>query len=224
MNTINRNLAARALSAVGWSMGQDDMGDDILGDDILGDDILGDDILGDDILGDDILGDDLLGALANASPEALLGLRFRRRQKVRRMDPGVKQALIQNRIRHSMQLRKTVPTKGREQLLGFFFAAIPAGATRDVISRPQTIFRGERLVIPAALVGVFFSIEDIKVGNVSQFVASGPVPAVTFSEQGVGVRLALDTAQPAMDVALRVTNLDVAPHDFRASLIGGSAQ
>ena len=113
----------------------------------------------------------------------------------------------------------------REYPLGFFQSGIGVctGAI-DVISRPQIVFRGERLVIPSGTTASSFSLIDVKVGNRSQLANSTAVPAQTFTEVSVGVRLALDTATVAMDIALVVENITSDNQTFQAALIGTAAQ
>ncbi len=114
----------------------------------------------------------------------------------------------------------------REFPLGFFQSGISAimGAI-DVISRPQIVFRGERLVVPSSI-AADFALIDIKVGNRSQLANSTALPAQVFSEVAVGVRLALDTAVVAQDIALIVENVSVSgsAETFIAALIGTAAQ
>ena len=113
----------------------------------------------------------------------------------------------------------------REYPLGFFQSGIGVGTGAiDVVSRPQIVFRGERLVIPSGLVASSFSLIDVKVGNRSQLANSTAVPAQTFTETAVGVRLALDTATVAMDIALVVENITQDNQTFQAALIGTAAQ
>jgi hypothetical protein len=95
----------------------------------------------------------------------------------------------------------------------------PVGVV-NVISHPQlATFRGERLVIPESI-ALNFSLIDIKVGNKSQLVNSTALPAVIFVEGGVGMRLALDTATTAMDVALQIENNAPTPLPFMGALFG----
>jgi hypothetical protein len=93
----------------------------------------------------------------------------------------------------------------------------------DVVSRPQIVFRGERLVVPSSI-AQFFAIVDIKVGNRSQLANSTALPASTFAENAVGVRLSLDTATVAQDIALVVENVSPDTQTFIAALIGTAAQ
>jgi hypothetical protein len=114
----------------------------------------------------------------------------------------------------------------REFPLGFFQSGIlPVMGAIDVVSRPQIVFRGERLVVPSSIAS-FFALIDIKVGNRSQLANSTALPAQTFAENAVGVRLALDTAVVAQDIALVVENVDPAEsaETFIAALIGTAAQ
>ena len=101
---------------------------------------------------------------------------------------------------------------------------IPGGAI-DVVSRPQIVFRGERLVVPSSIAS-FFALIDIKVGNRSQLANSTALPAQVFQENAVGVRLALDTAVVAQDIALIVENVSASgsAETFIAALIGTAAQ
>jgi hypothetical protein len=112
------------------------------------------------------------------------------------------------------------PADDREWPIGFdSVAAVAAGATANITQRPQELFRPERIVIPAAIAASFL-VNDIKVGNRSQFLSSGALPAATFSETSFGVRLLLDTCQVAMDLALNVTNVSAGAVRFLATMLG----
>ena len=115
--------------------------------------------------------------------------------------------------------------KTREYPIGFDSGTtlIAAGAQASITVRPQIPFRGERLVVPSDIAGSF-TIDDIRVGKNSQFVATGSVPARTFQETGVGVRLSLDTCQVSMDLVLVATNISLASARFRATMIGRAVE
>jgi len=100
---------------------------------------------------------------------------------------------------------------------------MPGVGAIDIVSRPQICFRGERLVIPSTI-AQHFSIIDIKVGNRSQLANSTALPAMTFCENAIGVRLALDTAVVAQDIALVVENDSRDEQTFTAALIGTAIQ
>lgn len=118
----------------------------------------------------------------------------------------------------------TQPTKRRRYPLGFDSRDdIGPGLGFPVEAWPQTLFRGERLVVPSAIAEDFV-LNDIIVGKDSQKVAPDPLPAEVFTEVGVDVNLNLDTAQPGVIITLNVTNIDTDPHRFRAALIGTSVE
>lgn len=115
-------------------------------------------------------------------------------------------------------------TKSRQYTLGFDSGAgVNAGAQAQITTRPQVLFRGERLIVPSDIAGVF-TVDDIKIGKNSQLAAAGSIPARVYQEDGVGVRLMLDTCQVAMDVTLLATNVGGAPTRFRAALIGSAIE
>lgn len=110
--------------------------------------------------------------------------------------------------------------KARYFPLGFAQDGVAAGATVVVTQSPQQMFRGERLVIPSNI-GIFFDVVDITIGNKPQLVATGANSGVVFSEVATdGIKMNLDTAQPGIDILLRVTNTSQEEQDFRATLYG----
>ena len=119
----------------------------------------------------------------------------------------------------------------REFMLGFNQTAIGSGSNSNVVSRPQVIFRGERLVVPTSAssggssIAAGFTLVDIKVGNRSQLAAAtSGVSLQAFIETAVGVRLALDTAAVAQDVTIIVNNIQAAAATFSAIIFGTIAQ
>ena len=134
------------------------------------------------------------------------------------------EALAERRAMAGALLKERQPTRAREYPLGFVSAAaVAAGASARITTRPQVPFRIDRLVVPSDLAGLF-TIDDVKVGKNSQFAAEGSVPARIFQENGVGVCLKGDTAQISMDVTLSVTNISGAASFFRAAIIGPAVE
>lgn len=131
--------------------------------------------------------------------------------------------LAQVQARNSLAFRESQPTKWREAVIGFGPVTIPAGATVDVPSAPQVVFRGERLTIPSDIAGQI-SVLDCKVGKDSQFASVGAVPGRSFDEKSTGNRLRMDTAQISQQVVLRVQNTGGAPVVFTASINGASLE
>lgn len=122
----------------------------------------------------------------------------------------------------------TPPDTIREFPLGFFQAAVGKSSQVTVSEKPQVIFRGSRLVMASQIESTPipnpFRLNDLKVGQRSQFVSATQVPAVVFSEQGVGVALSLDTCSTGQDISIVTTNSDAAAtHNFEAALIGTAA-
>jgi hypothetical protein len=121
-------------------------------------------------------------------------------------------------------VRPDPPTNSRRFPLGFESTApIAAGASATITARPQVLFKGQRLVIPSDIAGNF-TIDDLKVGKDSQFVADGSIPGRVLQENATMVEFDLDTAQISQDITLNVTNIGGAPATFRAALWGKVAE
>lgn len=115
------------------------------------------------------------------------------------------------------------PTQGRHQPLGFFQNAVAALTQVQVTQQPQTIFRPNRLVVPQAI-APSFTIDDVRIGKNSQFVAAGGVPAEAFSGVAVSVEIQFDTCQVSQTIVLTVTNQSQSALDFRAMMLGTSLE
>lgn len=198
---------------------------------ILGE-FIGDDAAGDDFVGDELAGDDILaGAMPRKRPMRPMGRPtglmpkpnpITARQALARR--AMIEAIAERRAMAGALLKERQPTRAREYPLGFVSnAAVAAGASTRITTRPQVPFRIDRLVVPSDLAGLF-SIDDVKVGKNSQFAAEGAVPARVFQENAVGVCLKGDTAQISMDVTLSVTNISGAASFFRAAIIGPAVE
>ena len=122
------------------------------------------------------------------------------------------------------QLRVKAPTSAREYVMGIdSVATIAAAATSSLTSRPQVVFRPDRLVVPSTIAGSFL-INDLKVGKNSQFVNGTAVPAEAFTQGAVGVRLKMDTTQISQDILISVTNISAGALRFNAALIGPAVE
>jgi hypothetical protein len=140
---------------------------------------------------------------------------------VAQMNPAVvEQAKAAIMSRNAKLLRDVPPTSSRIFPLGFVSSGLIApGDTAIIISRPQVIFRGERLSVPSDVAGDF-TIDDVKVGKDSQFCAEGPIPARCLQENAWGIQFQLDTAQISQNLQLTVTNISGTSRTFRAMLLG----
>lgn len=135
-------------------------------------------------------------------------------------------AAIENRIKaaNALIVKDDPPTNARRFPLGFESnGTVANGATVTITSRPQVLFKGQRLVLPSDIAGDF-TIDDLKVGKDSQFVAEGSIPGRVLQENATMVDFDLDTAQISQDISLIVTNIGGAPRTFRAALWGKVAE
>ena len=141
------------------------------------------------------------------------------------LDASQKSAIAQQVMAaNALIVKDEPPTHARRFPLGFVSAApIPAGGSVTITSRPQVLFKGERLVLPSDIAGDF-AIDDLKVGKDSQFVAEGAIPGRVLQENATRVEFDLDTAQISQDISISVTNIGGAPRTFRAALWGKVAE
>lgn len=172
----------------------------------------------DELVGSDYLVDDDL--------EAMLGSPFPRGlQAYQRRSPGLtalrQQLAAAKAAQNATLVRDERPTESREMVIGFESLAVAAAATANVTTRPQVLFRPTRLVIPDTI-GVNFTVQDVKVGNKSQLVSSGAIPAIAFSQTAFNTPLKMDTCQISMDLIIEVTNITAGPEDFRAAMFGNA--
>lgn len=164
---------------------------------------------------------DIVGA-QNLKQQQLQQMAYQRQMQAQRggMNPAIQQRLVNS----GALLRTMNPTKARKQVLGMVSSGtIAAAGSATITARPQTFaFKPERVFIPATI-GPDFTIQDIKVGNVSQLVQSGDLPAEAFSQTSFGVEMDMDTVQTSQDFIIQVTNISGGARTFRALVLGRSA-
>ena len=108
---------------------------------------------------------------------------------------------------------------------------VPIGLTAQITSRPQRVaFRPERVFVSDADVGgggtaANWIINDITIGNRSQFAQSGALPGDMFAAQAIDSFVTFETAQTAMDVVMIVTYQGATEGGtpFYGSIIGTAA-
>ena len=100
---------------------------------------------------------------------------------------------------------------------------IGAGLNATPASQPQALFRAERFVIPASL-APSFTVQDIKVGNVSQFPNTGDIPGEMFAQNSFDTGIRLRTVNPALNLSVAVTNITGGSLTFRAGFFGTLVQ
>lgn len=176
----------------------------------------------DDEFGDDFEGEeDLLHALSvGAARQAKRGQHrkasalHRMARKIhayRKIDPG------------AVTIKHGDLNKRRRFPLGFQPTTVAAGATSNIPAAPQDMFRPERLVIPSDT-AFDFGIQDVKVGNTSQLVSGGEVPAAMFTEVSIDTHVHFKTAEIGNQLSVAVRNKTAAPIEFSAGVVGTVVQ
>lgn len=121
-------------------------------------------------------------------------------------------------------LRSQVPSRARRIVLPMTSTGtVAAGTSATITARPQTMaFKPQRVVIPATI-APNFTIEDIKVGNVSQLAQSGSLPGEAFVQTLFDGEMDMDTVQTSQDFVIQLTNISGAATTFRAAVYGRAA-
>jgi len=118
---------------------------------------------------------------------------------------------------------------GREVLPMSTGVAILPTQQAQITARPQRVaFRPERFFISAAGTSggaADWVVNDIKIGNRSQFSQSGDVPGDMFATNAIDGFVSFETAQTAMDVVVVVTyiGLNESGVPFFGSMVGTAA-
>lgn len=176
-----------------------------------------DEILGDDIFsGDEILGDDEADLLQEIFGEAAARVSQGGSNRGQR---ALAQLTALARLGGGAVSRRKQRRNVFEQPLPIPPTSFTSGQQLDIELRPQRLFRSERLVV-SSVIAPFFNILDVKIGQETQFVASGALPAQIFSEVGVGVRLKGDTANLGNTIVVSIQNIDTETRTFAGAIIG----
>lgn len=114
-------------------------------------------------------------------------------------------------------------TTRRRQTIGFTPAIdVQPGDPFELRAEIQEVFRLERLMIPSEI-APFIIINDAKVGTVSQFANSAPIPASMFSEVSTFSNVDWRTANLGNDIVLMCTNIGAQAIDVYAGAVGTTA-
>lgn len=162
-----------------------------------------------DIVGGDgsseIIGAELIGAASAGNPRAKAALR-----QIAMRNAG---AVVKNDLKN----RRRYP-------LGFVPTEVDSGDAATIPAAPQNLFRPERLVIPSDIC-FDFGVQDIKVGNQSQFAQSVEVPAAVFSEVSIDTNVTFDTAEVGNQISILVRNKGTTDNlEFTAAALGTIAK
>ena len=183
-------------------------------DELLGELLEGDaDTLGADDLAVLGLSDDTMGADDLAILGAALAAKSRKGKGL------LAKAIAARKLGSAQVLSPRKPTSSGVQPIGFFQAGIAAGTQATITTQPQTWFKPQRLVVPDSI-GPFFTIDNIVIGNISQFPSPVPLPAEMFGPAAQAVVMDLQTVNPALNLTIVATNISGVPQNFRAGFIG----
>jgi hypothetical protein len=114
-------------------------------------------------------------------------------------------------------------TKARKTVSPLVATVVGGGLNANIPSNPQTLFLPETFVIPASI-APSFTVQDIKVGNVSQFPTTGDVPGEMFAQNAFNNGIRLDTVNPAINLSVAVTNITGGSLTFRGGFYGTLVQ
>ena len=149
---------------------------------------------------------EIIGARGRGGPNARLAERIRGRRSV----------IVQDQ-----------PQNGsRRQVCPVPSVTVPAGDTAQVQVAPQRLFKTERISLSqtdaagAAVTGCI--VTDVKVGQNSQFAASGNIPVDSFRPDAVSAFVDLDTADIGNLVTVTYSNPTAADIVVAGALFGAS--
>ena len=184
---------------------------EILGlDDMSGEDAAA--ILGELLEGEDLSGEDLSGEEATA----ILGAALRGKGKGKAL---LNRAIAARKLAGAQIMAPRKPSSAGVQPIGFFQAGVAAGTQAIITTQPQTWFKPMRLVVPGSI-APFFTIDNLIIGNKSQFPSPVPLPAETFIPEAQAVVMELDTVNPALNLTVVATNISGVAQNFRATFVG----
>jgi hypothetical protein len=195
-----------SMSEILGALLEGDDGDSSGLDEILGELLEGeDDSAGDDlaVLGDDTMA--ILGAALNAKGKKGKALLSR--------------SIAARKLASAQMMSPKKPSSSGVQPIGFLQLAVAAGAQATVTTQPQTWFKPMRLIVPDSI-APFFTIDNIVIGNISQFPSPIPLPAEMFIPSAQAVVLDLATVNPALNLTIQATNISGVPQNFRAGFVG----
>lgn len=172
-------------------------------------------ILGELLEGDETLGEDDSAGADDAL--AVLGAALQAKGKAGKN--LLNKAIAARRLGSAQVLTPRKPSSAGVQAIGFLQLAVAASAQATITTQPQTWFKPERLVVPGSI-APFFTIDNIVVGNKSQFPSPVALPAETFIPEAQAVVMSLDTVNPALNLTLMVTNISGVAQNFRATFVG----
>jgi hypothetical protein len=137
--------------------------------------------------------------------------------------PAVQAAIQAKQLQHGAGVVDRANTKARKTVSPLVATVVGGGLNANIPSNPQTLFLPETFVIPASI-APSFTVQDIKVGNISQFPTTGDVPGEMFAQNAFNNGIRLDTVNPAINLSVAVTNITGGALTFRGGFYGTLVQ
>jgi hypothetical protein len=137
--------------------------------------------------------------------------------------PAVQAAIRQKQIQQGAGVTPHPLSKSNKTYSPVTATVVGAGLNANISANPQQLFRPERFVIPASL-APSFTIQDIKVGNVSQFPNAGDIPGEVFAQNSYDDGIRFDTVNPAINLQVSCTNITGGSLTFRGAFKGTMCQ
>ncbi len=138
-------------------------------------------------------------------------------------NPALQQAVARRIGQHTPVVKTVAPTKKRRYPIAFGPVGIAAGASAKTSTKPQELFRGEKLICrttPATCLDDVF-IDGMFVGSKSQLpTLENSVSSATFEKGVLDNEMMFDTADPAITILFQLTNQGEVDVTWSASLIG----
>lgn len=110
----------------------------------------------------------------------------------------------------------------RRMVIGFGPGVMAVGGSSNITSQPQVVFRSERLFVTSDI-AFDLVVDDVKVGQRSQLIAAGAIPAAIFSEVSIDVFTHWDTAEVGNVLTVSLTNVGADEVTGRAAMCGACA-
>jgi hypothetical protein len=137
--------------------------------------------------------------------------------------PAVQSAIRQKQIQNGAGVVPHPISKSNKTYSPVTATVVGAGLSANISANPQQLFRPERFVIPASL-APSFTVQDIKVGNVSQFPNAGDIPGEVFAQNSFDDGVRFDTVNPAINLLVSTTNITGGSLTFRGAFKGTMCQ
>lgn len=167
--------------------------------------------------------EDLLDALAVAGSYEIIGQNGVNAQQARRQQLAQSMRNARAVDPRAIAVRENALRTRRRFPLGLVPTSVATGVTATIPAAPQNLFRPERVTVPSNI-AFEFGVVDIKVGNQSQLVSGGEVPAAIFTEVSIDNNVTFATAEVGNQISMTVRNKSAGTIEFTGALMGTVAQ